>query len=89
MPTAAKNVSSPNDYFICTLGDATESLLNGSDIHTVNDFIDHQAMKYPKENAVGFPIPTASEWGYELSCKRREISEYSLSFTEHTQLSKI
>lgn len=60
------------NYFACTLGQAAEqSLCNLSDFETINDFINHQAEKFPDFYAVGFPIPSpnSNDWAYELLSK--------------------
>ncbi|KAG0645137.1 Nonribosomal peptide synthase, partial [Hyphodiscus hymeniophilus] len=66
MPTTTKPSISSDDYFTCTLGEAAGSSLDGRGIHTINDFIDHQARKYPNENVLAFPVPTSSEWMFEI-----------------------
>lgn len=54
------------NYFICTLGQA--AAINETDphaFHTINDFIDLQANRFPHSPAVGFPAPKAeseNEW---------------------------
>ena len=63
---------SPLNYFTCTLGQAAKQSLCGlTDLENINDFIDHQAEKFPNRHAVGFPIPSSSgeEWKYRLLSK--------------------
>ncbi|KAL9601196.1 MAG: hypothetical protein Q9219_002696 [cf. Caloplaca sp. 3 TL-2023] len=47
------------NYFVCTLGQATE--INQTNPHrytTINEFVDHQADTIPDSLAVGFPMPS-------------------------------
>ena len=68
MQSARQNVNL--NYFVCTLGEAAEiNTQNPRSWRTVNDFIDHQAEKFPKRPAVGFPISSHatkkdSGWGF-------------------------
>ena len=61
------------NYFICTLGlAAAVNNDHPQPFKNVNDFIDHQAQRFPTRPAVGFPIPQRNEgeqWGQTLYSK--------------------
>jgi hypothetical protein len=66
-----------NNYFVCTLGEATELKQDKTPQYsTVNELINQQAKTTADLPAVGFPIPSPepSTWGLQVYSQLSRLS---------------
>ena len=67
------------NYFVCTLGQASEINEKGPhEFTTINEFIDFQAEHYPDSPAVGFSILVTLSYG-DIEYTSETFSSYSRS----------
>ncbi len=75
-----------NNYFVCTLGQA--SVLNSQlkTYHTISDFVEQQAQNHPLLPAVAFPVPGPddNDWG-RIVFSFKDIDHGTNVFTKRLQ----